>query len=186
MRMYAVLYGSILLIVGFYYVLAQLEGSRMNRTRESSFTCEDPLTYLPRKPVQEFAKRRVIYDPQQPSDHLYVVILGRVKPLCGGADHSRFESFPPGESGPRCHGRRAGLFPGEPGPRRRLQLRNAKNWDFLPIMPRERGTSSALGPAESRPHALLRGAVEVILFAGGISVRMAEDLHNGAEDCAAS
>ena len=40
---------------------------------------EDPLTYLPRKPVQEFAKRRVIYDPQQPSDHLYVVILGRVK-----------------------------------------------------------------------------------------------------------
>ena len=51
----------------------------MNRTRESSFTSEDPLTYLPRKPVQEFAKRRVIYDPQQPSDHLYVVILGRVK-----------------------------------------------------------------------------------------------------------
>jgi len=51
----------------------------MNRTRESSFTAEDPLTYLPRKPVQEFAKRRVIYDPQQPSDHLYVVILGRVK-----------------------------------------------------------------------------------------------------------
>jgi CRP/FNR family transcriptional regulator len=51
----------------------------MNRLRESTFTCEDPLTYLPRKPVQEFAKRRVIYDPQQPSDHLYVVILGRVK-----------------------------------------------------------------------------------------------------------
>src|SRR5436305_13806994 len=52
----------------------------MNRsTREPSFSSEDPLTYLPRKPVQEFAKRRVIYDPQQPSDHLYVVILGRVK-----------------------------------------------------------------------------------------------------------
>lgn len=51
----------------------------MNRVRESSFAHEDPLTYLPRKPVQEFAKRRVIYDPQQPSDHLYVVILGRVK-----------------------------------------------------------------------------------------------------------
>src|SRR3954453_12610409 len=52
----------------------------MNRSnREASFMTEDPLTYLPRKPVQEFAKRRVIYDPQQPSDHLYVVILGRVK-----------------------------------------------------------------------------------------------------------
>jgi CRP/FNR family cyclic AMP-dependent transcriptional regulator len=49
------------------------------RTRETTFTYEDPLTYLPRKPVQEFGKRRVIYDPQQPSDHLYVVILGRVK-----------------------------------------------------------------------------------------------------------
>jgi len=51
----------------------------MNRVRESAFAFEDPLTYLPRKPVQEFAKRRVIYDMQQPSDHLYVVILGRVK-----------------------------------------------------------------------------------------------------------
>lgn len=51
----------------------------MIRARESSFRFEDPLTYLPRKPVQEFAKRRIIYDPQQPSDHLYVVILGRVK-----------------------------------------------------------------------------------------------------------
>ena len=49
------------------------------RIRENTFTYEDPLTYLPRKPVQEFGKRRVIYDPQQPSDHLYVVILGRVK-----------------------------------------------------------------------------------------------------------
>ena len=51
----------------------------MNRVREASPLYEDPLTYLPRKPVQEFAKRRVIYDSQQPSDHLYVVILGRVK-----------------------------------------------------------------------------------------------------------
>lgn len=42
-------------------------------------TFEDPLTYLPRKPVQDFAKDRVIYNPQQPSEHLYVVILGRVK-----------------------------------------------------------------------------------------------------------
>src|SRR5664280_2377058 len=40
---------------------------------------EDPLTYLARKPVQEFAKRRVIYDHRKPCDSLYVVILGRVK-----------------------------------------------------------------------------------------------------------
>jgi len=62
----------------------------MNRsTRETAFTSEDPLTYLPRKPVQEFAKRRVIYDPQQPSDHLYVVILGRVKISNLGDDGSQ-------------------------------------------------------------------------------------------------
>ena len=40
---------------------------------------EDSLTYLPRKPVQEFARGRTIYDPQQPCSSLYVVILGRVK-----------------------------------------------------------------------------------------------------------
>ncbi|HEY1338489.1 MAG TPA: Crp/Fnr family transcriptional regulator [Bryobacteraceae bacterium] len=51
----------------------------MGRITENNPICEDPLTYLPRKPVQEFAKGRTIYDPQQPSDHLYVVILGRVK-----------------------------------------------------------------------------------------------------------
>jgi len=51
----------------------------MNRNRGPLLTYEDPLTYLPRKSVQEFARRRVIYDAQQPSDRLYVVILGRVK-----------------------------------------------------------------------------------------------------------
>jgi CRP/FNR family cyclic AMP-dependent transcriptional regulator len=51
----------------------------MNRGQTLAPTLDDPLTYLPRKPVQEFAKRRVIYDPHQPSDSLYVVILGRVK-----------------------------------------------------------------------------------------------------------
>ena len=40
---------------------------------------EDPLTYLPRKPVQEFARGRSIFDAQQPADHLYVIIVGRVK-----------------------------------------------------------------------------------------------------------
>lgn len=51
----------------------------INRTLGSSLAFDDPLTYLPRKPVQEFARRRVIYDQHQPSDHLFVVILGRVK-----------------------------------------------------------------------------------------------------------
>ncbi len=51
----------------------------MKRIAEPMFAFEDPLTYLPRKPVQEFAKDRVIYSARQPSDHLYVVILGRVK-----------------------------------------------------------------------------------------------------------
>jgi CRP/FNR family cyclic AMP-dependent transcriptional regulator len=40
---------------------------------------EDPLALLPRKPVQQFARKRVIYDPQRPGDGLYVVVAGRVK-----------------------------------------------------------------------------------------------------------
>jgi CRP-like cAMP-binding protein len=51
----------------------------MNRGQTQAPLFDDPLTYLPRKAVQEFAKRRVIYDPHQPSNSLYVVILGRVK-----------------------------------------------------------------------------------------------------------
>jgi CRP/FNR family transcriptional regulator len=51
----------------------------MGRGPDSGWSFEDPLTYLPRKAVQEFGKRRVIYDGHQPSDSLYVVILGRVK-----------------------------------------------------------------------------------------------------------
>jgi len=51
----------------------------LHRAPGFALAIDDPLTYLPRKPVQEFARRRVIYDAQQPSDHLYVVILGRVK-----------------------------------------------------------------------------------------------------------
>jgi len=46
---------------------------------ETDFSYEDPLIYLPRKPIQEFARRRVIYDQQQPCIGLYVVMLGRVK-----------------------------------------------------------------------------------------------------------
>jgi CRP/FNR family transcriptional regulator, cyclic AMP receptor protein len=47
---------------------------------------DDPLTYLPRKPVQEFARRRVIYDHQHQTDSLYVVMLGRVKIANVGED----------------------------------------------------------------------------------------------------
>ncbi len=51
----------------------------MMRAAHSGLAYEDPLTYLPRKPVQEYAKGRVIYDAQHPPGDLYVVILGRVK-----------------------------------------------------------------------------------------------------------
>jgi CRP/FNR family transcriptional regulator, cyclic AMP receptor protein len=51
----------------------------MMRNANAGLVYEDPLTYLPRKPVQEYAKGRVIYDAQNPPTDLYVVILGRVK-----------------------------------------------------------------------------------------------------------
>jgi len=58
----------------------------MGRGMEAEHNFEDPLTYLPRKPIQEFAKRRVIYDPQQPRCGLYLVMLGRVKVTSIAAD----------------------------------------------------------------------------------------------------
>jgi len=51
----------------------------MSRRADMGLAYEDPLTYLPRKAVQEFAKSRVIYDDQHPAAGLYLVILGRVK-----------------------------------------------------------------------------------------------------------
>jgi len=51
----------------------------MSRRAGVGLPYEDPLTYLPRKSVQEFAKSRVVYDAQNPAKDLYVVILGRVK-----------------------------------------------------------------------------------------------------------
>ena len=51
----------------------------MKSLPDLSSLCEDPLTYLPRKPVVEFGKGRVIYGEHQPCESLYVVILGRVK-----------------------------------------------------------------------------------------------------------
>jgi CRP/FNR family transcriptional regulator len=38
-----------------------------------------PVSFLPNRPVQEFAKGRVIYSALQPCASLYLVILGRVK-----------------------------------------------------------------------------------------------------------
>jgi len=51
----------------------------MARTFNGPGTYEDPLTHLPHKSVQEFARNQVIYSPANPSRHLYLVILGRVK-----------------------------------------------------------------------------------------------------------
>jgi CRP-like cAMP-binding protein len=64
------------------------EGTLMDRHAEPLYS-DDPLTYLPRKQVQEFAKNRVIYSPQEPSDRLYVVILGRVKLASAGEDNGQ-------------------------------------------------------------------------------------------------
>ncbi|HTS27165.1 MAG TPA: Crp/Fnr family transcriptional regulator [Bryobacteraceae bacterium] len=51
----------------------------MNSAIERERGYDDPLTYLTRKPIQEFPKRRVIYDRQRPCGGLYLVMLGRVK-----------------------------------------------------------------------------------------------------------
>lgn len=40
---------------------------------------EDPLTYLPRKPLEDFPRGREIYDPRRHNENLYVVIKGRVR-----------------------------------------------------------------------------------------------------------
>ena len=58
----------------------------MGRGTELERVFEDPLTYLPRKPIQEFARRRVIYDQQQPCSGLYLVMLGRVKVASAAED----------------------------------------------------------------------------------------------------
>jgi len=42
-------------------------------------TRHDPLVYLPRARVQEFKKDSMIYEPNRPADHLYLVISGRVR-----------------------------------------------------------------------------------------------------------
>jgi CRP/FNR family transcriptional regulator len=52
---------------------------RFETIDEMTLSYENPLTYLPHKPVQEYAKTRIIYDVQHPAAGLYLVILGRVK-----------------------------------------------------------------------------------------------------------
>ena len=37
------------------------------------------MMYLPRKPITEIGKGRVIYSPENPTDRLYLVLRGRVK-----------------------------------------------------------------------------------------------------------
>jgi CRP-like cAMP-binding protein len=51
----------------------------MGRATNGVGVYEDPLTHLPHKSVQEFARGQTIYSPANPSTSLYLVILGRVK-----------------------------------------------------------------------------------------------------------
>jgi CRP/FNR family transcriptional regulator, cyclic AMP receptor protein len=51
----------------------------MSTPRPAHLSYEDPLTYLPRKPIQGLGKGRVVYGPRNPPISLYVVIFGRVK-----------------------------------------------------------------------------------------------------------
>jgi len=51
----------------------------MTKASEAAASYDDPLVWLPRKPVQQFARKRVIYDARQNADCLFVVVAGRVK-----------------------------------------------------------------------------------------------------------
>jgi CRP/FNR family cyclic AMP-dependent transcriptional regulator len=51
----------------------------MGHLAQSEGFWEDALQYLTRKPIQEFSKRQVIYDFQQRSDRLFLVLGGMVK-----------------------------------------------------------------------------------------------------------
>src|SRR5579863_4822930 len=51
----------------------------MQNNSEGPMVHQDPLLHLTHKPVENYAKGRTIYDFQQPSDHLYAVVSGRVK-----------------------------------------------------------------------------------------------------------
>jgi len=49
----------------------------------------DALTYLPRTGLQEFKKGNLVYDATRPSDHLYLVLAGRVKISRTASDGTR-------------------------------------------------------------------------------------------------
>jgi CRP-like cAMP-binding protein len=51
----------------------------MIRQNGRNHTSEDPLTYMPRKPIQELPRRHLIYDRMTPPAGIYLVMLGRVK-----------------------------------------------------------------------------------------------------------
>jgi CRP/FNR family transcriptional regulator len=46
----------------------------------------DALNFLSRTRIQEFERRRIIYEPDNPPAHLYLVLSGRVKILCAAND----------------------------------------------------------------------------------------------------
>jgi len=50
----------------------------MSRTTSALPTYPDFATFLPRKPIQEFARKHTIYGPGQPCNSLYLVRSGRV------------------------------------------------------------------------------------------------------------
>jgi len=58
----------------------------MFRVIESTVSFEDPLALLPRKPVQQYARKRVIYDAQRAPEGMYVVVSGRVKVIQTASD----------------------------------------------------------------------------------------------------
>jgi CRP/FNR family transcriptional regulator len=51
----------------------------MSQIARTGLLYQDPLDFLPRRRVQDFAKGRLIYGVEKPSSDLYAVILGRVK-----------------------------------------------------------------------------------------------------------
>jgi CRP-like cAMP-binding protein len=46
----------------------------------------NPVMYLPRKPIKEIGKGRVIYGPENPTDRVYLIVLGRVKVMTTAAE----------------------------------------------------------------------------------------------------
>ncbi|MFN7993084.1 MAG: Crp/Fnr family transcriptional regulator [Bryobacteraceae bacterium] len=48
-------------------------------TGNSRIVREDPLSYLPRKGLIEYRRNQIIFDQDQPSDGLHLVVQGRVK-----------------------------------------------------------------------------------------------------------